>query len=73
MAAGPDTLPGTGASHAGRPRLTGYAHGGGCACKIPPGELEAVVAGLLSGDLARIDEEGFVYVVDRAKDMVIRG
>ncbi|GAA3070610.1 selenide, water dikinase SelD [Streptosporangium carneum] len=30
-------------------RLTGYAHGGGCACKIPPGELEAVVAGLLTG------------------------
>jgi selenide,water dikinase len=27
-------------------RLTRYAHGGGCACKIPPGELEAVVAGL---------------------------
>src|ERR1044072_7858926 len=27
-------------------RLTGYAHGGGCACKIPPGELEAVVADL---------------------------
>ena len=26
--------------------LTSYAHGGGCACKIPPGELEAVVAGL---------------------------
>jgi selenide,water dikinase len=24
-------------------RLTGYAHGGGCACKIPPGELESVV------------------------------
>ena len=23
-------------------RLTQYAHGGGCACKIPPGELEAV-------------------------------
>ena len=21
-------------------RLTQYAHGGGCACKIPPGELE---------------------------------
>jgi selenide,water dikinase len=30
-------------------RLTGYAHGGGCACKIPPGELEAVVAGLMDG------------------------
>jgi selenide,water dikinase len=27
-------------------RLTGYAHGGGCACKIPPGELEEIVAGL---------------------------
>jgi selenide,water dikinase len=26
--------------------LTQYAHGGGCACKIPPGELEALVAGL---------------------------
>lgn len=28
---------------------------------------------LHSGDLARIDEEGFVYIVDRAKDMLIRG
>ncbi|WP_337062937.1 selenide, water dikinase SelD [Kineococcus sp. G2] len=27
-------------------RLTQYAHGGGCACKIPPGELEEMVAGL---------------------------
>ncbi|WP_101256560.1 selenide, water dikinase SelD [Streptomyces barkulensis] len=27
-------------------RLTRYAHGGGCACKIPPGELEEAVAGL---------------------------
>ncbi|WP_375422524.1 class I adenylate-forming enzyme family protein [uncultured Sphingomonas sp.] len=26
-----------------------------------------------TGDLARLDEEGFCYVVDRAKDMVIRG
>lgn len=33
-------------------RLTGYAHGGGCACKIPPGELEDAVRGLTgqSGD-----------------------
>ncbi|MGC4934307.1 selenide, water dikinase SelD [Gordonia sp. DT30] len=30
----------------GAVRLTGFAHGGGCACKIPPGELEAAVAGL---------------------------
>ncbi|CAM3159093.1 selenide, water dikinase SelD [Stackebrandtia soli] len=29
-----------------RTRLTQFAHGGGCACKIPPGELEALVAGL---------------------------
>jgi selenide,water dikinase len=28
-------------------RLTSYAQGGGCACKIPPGELEEVVRGLL--------------------------
>jgi selenide,water dikinase len=35
-------------------RLTQYAHGGGCACKIPPGELEAVVAGLI--DTARPDD-----------------
>ncbi len=27
-------------------RLTQFAHGGGCACKIPPGELEEVVRGL---------------------------
>ena len=29
-------------------RLTQYAHGGGCACKIPPGELEDIVAGLIA-------------------------
>jgi selenide, water dikinase len=27
-------------------RLTQFASGGGCACKIPPGELEQIVAGL---------------------------
>jgi selenide, water dikinase len=28
-------------------RLTQYARGGGCACKIPPGELEDTIAGLV--------------------------
>jgi len=30
-----------------RVRLTQFARGGGCACKIPPGELEAAVARLI--------------------------
>lgn len=32
---------------AGSERLTQFARGGGCACKIPPGELERAVAGLV--------------------------
>ena len=28
---------------------------------------------LRTGDIARIDNDGFVYIVDRAKDMIIRG
>lgn len=30
-----------------RYKMTSYAHGGGCACKIPPGELEDAVRGLV--------------------------
>jgi selenide,water dikinase len=33
-------------------RLTALAHGGGCACKIPPGELEDVLSGLVGGGIA---------------------
>jgi selenide,water dikinase len=35
--------------HAADVRLTQYAHGGGCACKIPPGELEQLVGALGGG------------------------
>ena len=40
-----DVLPGVTVN--ARRRLTSYAHGGGCACKIPPGQLESIVAGLV--------------------------
>ncbi|SMG05857.1 selenophosphate synthase [Rhodococcus rhodochrous J3] len=33
-------------------RLTQYAAGGGCACKVPPGELERVLGGLQGGRAA---------------------
>lgn len=40
----------------------------------PEATAKTIVNGwLLSGDIGRIDDEGFVYVQDRAKDMVLRG
>ncbi len=40
----------------------------------PDATADTIVDGWLrSGDIGRIDEEGFVYVSDRAKDMVLRG
>jgi long-chain acyl-CoA synthetase len=40
----------------------------------PEATAKAFTNGWLhSGDIARIDEEGFIYIVDRAKDMIIRG
>lgn len=40
----------------------------------PEANAETIKDGWLNtGDVARIDADGFVYIVDRAKDMVIRG
>jgi fatty-acyl-CoA synthase len=42
--------------------------------KDPQATREALKGGWLhTGDLARMDEEGFVYIVDRKKDMIISG
>jgi fatty-acyl-CoA synthase len=40
-----------------------------------PADTEAALAGgwLHTGDAATVDEEGFVYIVDRIKDMIISG
>ena len=40
----------------------------------PDATAETIVDGWLrSGDIGRVDEEGFVYVEDRLKDMILRG
>lgn len=40
----------------------------------PEATAEAIRDGWFNtGDIARIDEDGFIYIVDRAKDMVLRG
>ena len=56
-------------------RLTSYAHGGGCACKIPPGELEDAVRGLVgqSGDdvLVGLDSGDDAAVVRLRDDLAV--
>ena len=40
----------------------------------PDATAETITDGWLhTGDVARIDENGFIYIVDRVKDMVLRG
>jgi long-chain acyl-CoA synthetase len=45
-----------------------------CYWNKPQATAETFVDGWVkTGDLARLDEEGFCFIVDRAKDMLIRG
>jgi selenide,water dikinase len=56
-------------------RLTQFARGGGCACKIPPGELEQMVAGLVEGQSGLPDGPGsdlLVGLVDGDDAAVVR-
>jgi selenide,water dikinase len=53
-------------------RLTQYAAGGGCACKIPPGELERMVSGLLGGDAEGAYGELLVGLDDGDDAAVVR-
>lgn len=51
----------------GAPVIKGYLN-------RPDATAEAITDGWLhTGDIAYIDEEGFIFLVDRAKDMVLRG
>ena len=51
----------------GAPVIKGYIN-------RPDATREAITDGWLhTGDVARCDEEGFIFIVDRVKDMVLRG
>ncbi|MQA09819.1 MAG: selenide, water dikinase SelD [Pseudonocardiaceae bacterium] len=53
-----------------RSRLTQYAHGGGCACKIPPGELDGMVAGL-AGSPPEHAEGELIVGIDGGDDAAV--
>ncbi|WP_169981610.1 selenide, water dikinase SelD [Microbispora sp. H10836] len=53
-------------------RLTQQAHGGGCACKIPPGELERIVAGLVAPDPSAYANELVIGLDDGDDAAVVR-
>ncbi|MEV4296736.1 selenide, water dikinase SelD [Microbispora rosea] len=53
-------------------RLTQQAHGGGCACKIPPGELESIVAGLVAPDPSAYANELVIGLDDGDDAAVVR-
>jgi len=51
----------------GAPVIKGYIN-------RPEATAETITDGWLhTGDIARLDEHGFIYIVDRLKDMVLRG
>ncbi|HYD45288.1 MAG TPA: class I adenylate-forming enzyme family protein [Phenylobacterium sp.] len=51
----------------GTPVIKGYIN-------RPEATAESITDGWLhTGDVARIDEDGFIFIVDRKKDMVLRG
>lgn len=51
----------------GAPVIKGYIN-------RPEATAETITDGWLhTGDVAKLDEDGFIYIVDRVKDMVIRG
>jgi len=53
-------------------RLTQFAAGGGCACKVPPGELEAVLAGLTGPASGRAHDDLVVGLDDGDDGAVVR-
>jgi selenide,water dikinase len=53
-------------------RLTQYAHGGGCACKIPPGELEDALRGLSGAEPRNPAGELLVGLEDGDDAAVVR-